>query len=253
MSDKSSIDRFDDKARAYSAARPSYAQAALNFLYSTYLDGNSVIADVGSGTGILTAQFLERGNTVYGVEPNDGMRAKAESMLNAYANFCSVSGRAEDTTLAEGSVDIVTAAQAFHWFDADKFKIECRRILKPQGRVVLFWNAPDKDAPVNQRREEVLRRFCPDFRGFLGGISENDERIEKFFDGRFERKDFENPLFYDREKFILRCLSSSYALKEGAENYSEFLRDLSSLFDEFARGGVLTLPNKTSLYMGEIR
>ena len=102
----------------YVRYRPAYPSAVLDLLTSDCgLTAASVIADIASGTGIFTRMLLENGNRVFGVEPNAEMRNAGEEFLRAYPHFTSVAGTAEATTLADHSVDFVTAAQAAHWFD----------------------------------------------------------------------------------------------------------------------------------------
>src|SRR5262245_9983579 len=101
------------------------------------LTPDSVIADVGSGTGLLAKLFLENGNRVYCIEPNREMRQAGEGILEDYPKFLSVAGTAEATALSDASVDFVTAGQAAHWFDATKARHEFRRILRPGGWLAL--------------------------------------------------------------------------------------------------------------------
>lgn len=109
--------KFDGKAEAYSSGRPSYAEKLIEWLYAEQgLSGQSRIADIGSGTGIFTAQLLQKGGTVFAVEPNADMRRKAESALSPFENFRSVNGTAEHTTLAPRSVDFITVAVIFCTF-----------------------------------------------------------------------------------------------------------------------------------------
>jgi ubiquinone/menaquinone biosynthesis C-methylase UbiE len=91
------------------------------------LTRDSVFADIGSGTGLSAKPFLENGNVVYGVEPNAGMRTAAESLLKEFANFRSIDGTADKTSLPDQSMDFVVAAQAFHWFEPDSTRIEFKR------------------------------------------------------------------------------------------------------------------------------
>lgn len=245
--------KFDGRAEAYISGRPAYAEAFIKALYSEFgFTEKSVVADVGSGTGIFTEQLLKKGSTVFAVEPNADMRKKAEQRLKEYKNFHSVDGTAENTSLADGAAQFITVAQAFHWFDVSSFKTECRRILKRAGKVFLIWNTRDTQAEINARQQSVFKRFCLDFKGFGGGIAEDDDRIYSFFNGQFEYREYANPLFYDREKYISRCLSSSYSLKESNENFEAYLKELGGLFDEFAVDGILTVPNKTQVYFGKI-
>jgi ubiquinone/menaquinone biosynthesis C-methylase UbiE len=133
--------RFSNRVENYVKFRPGYPDEAISFLVKeAKLSIHSVIADVGSGTGIFTRLLLDQGFTAYAVEPNDAMRESAGKQLHTYPNFHSVNGTAELTTLSNHSIDLVVCAQAFHWFDQQKTKIEFKRILKPNGLVALIWN-----------------------------------------------------------------------------------------------------------------
>lgn len=246
-------EKFSGKAGDYSVGRPAYSEALIDMLY----DGQgfselSQIADIGCGTGIFARQLLERGSTVFGVEPNDDMRRAAEENLAAFKNFHLFSGTAEHTALADNSVDFVTSAQAFHWFDVTAFKTECKRILRPQGKIFLVWNKRDTSAEINILCAQIYSEFCPNFKGFGGGVKKDDERVSEFFNGKFSYEEFDNPIVYDREKFIRRSLSSSYSLTERDEKYSHYLSALGRLFDENCKNGALTIPNKTVVYYGSI-
>ena len=133
--------RFSNRVADYARARPSYPSELMNLLESEVgLARGCTVADVGSGTGILTGLLLETGCRVIGVEPNDEMRGAAEARLAGHPEYQSIPGTAENTGIAENSVDVVTAAQAFHWFDVARSAREFRRILRQKGWVVLVWN-----------------------------------------------------------------------------------------------------------------
>ena len=150
--------RFSDRVDNYVRYRPSYPTAVLETLRSECdLSVATVVADIGSGTGILTRLFLENGNRVYGVEPNAEMRGAAEKLLRDFPGFESVAGTAEETGLAANSIDLVVAAQAFHWFDPDRAGMEFQRILRPGGWVALVWNERLVGAsPFLREYEELL-------------------------------------------------------------------------------------------------
>lgn len=132
-------ENFTDKADIYAKYRPSYPNEYIEYLLSANeLNENQIVADIGSGTGIFSRQLLDSGLHVIGVEPNDDMRKMAEQSLKRYPRFQSIKATAENTTLKENSVDLVTVAQAFHWFDKEAFKIECQRILKQKQTLLLF-------------------------------------------------------------------------------------------------------------------
>ena len=132
------IYKFSGMANDYSKYRPNYARETIECLKAEVpLTPQSIIADVGSGTGKFSRLLLDEGFTVYGVEPNPDMRRKAEDELYTRKNFISVSGTSENSTLPNDCVDLITVAQAFHWFDVEKFLMECNRILKEPGYVAI--------------------------------------------------------------------------------------------------------------------
>src|SRR5689334_2737571 len=124
-----STKRFSNRVEQYVKYRPSYPKEIIPFLEKNAgLNSSFVIADIGSGTGISTKLFLDNGNKVFAIEPNNEMRKKGEELLRDHSSFISINGTAEQTTLADGSIDMIVAGQAFHWFDAGKTKSEFRRI-----------------------------------------------------------------------------------------------------------------------------
>lgn len=246
--------KFDKRAEAYTAGRPGYAKELIEKLYAGYgMSENSVVADIGSGTGKFAKQLLEKGSRVYCVEPNDDMRRTAEKELGGYANFHSVCGSAENTTLDADFADFITTAQAFHWFDTKKFRQECMRIIKPGGKVFLIWNTRDNSDLINRELYQIYSKFCPDFKGFSGGTQKDDPRIAEFFDGRYEYISFDNPLYFDREKFIARSLSGSYSLKSEDKEYAVYIEALNTVFDKYSVDGIVSIANQSVAYIGAVK
>jgi len=247
-------EKFNGKAKIYEKYRPVYPEALMDYLYGDMgFNKSSTIADVGAGTGIFTRQLLEKGSRVLGVEPNEDMRASAESWLKAFDNFTPVDGTAEATKLENNSVDFVTVAQAFHWFDAAAFRKECARILKPAGQVVLVWNSRVAHAAVVVENAAVCKRFCPDFKGFSGGIDEKPSDFSLFYkDGLYETKKIDYNISYDLDGFIGRNLSASYAPDSKNACYHEFINSLTELFYKYAHKGQLVVPNITRCYAGRV-
>lgn len=246
--------KFEGRADDYTAGRPTYARELIGCLFNDYgLSEASVIADIGSGTGKFAKHLLERGSKVYCVEPNEDMRHAAEKELCQFKKFHSVQGNAENTTLESGSVDHITAAQAFHWFDVDKFKKECSRIIRNNGKIFLLWNVRDNSDSLNQELYRVYSRYCPNFKGFSGGIVKDDPRIKAFFCKQYDYISFDNPLCLDRERFIARSLSGSYSLKADDEEYDAYIENLLRLFDKYSEQGAVMVANQSVAYIGSIR
>ncbi|MBJ8103040.1 MULTISPECIES: class I SAM-dependent methyltransferase [Bacillus cereus group] len=245
---------FTDEADIYAKYRPNYPNEYIDYLFSAnQLKEDRIVADIGSGTGIFSRQLLEKGLNVIGVEPNDDMRKMAEQSLKLYSRFQSIKVTAENTTLKEHSVDLVTVAQAFHWFDKVAFKIECQRILKPKANVALVWNSRDLTSPIIKENAEICQKTCPNFKGFSGGIEETPEVFNSFFkDGKYEFKEYQNDLLFDYEGFLGRNLSASYAPKKNDEEYQNFVFLLSELFEKHSKNGKIVLQNITRSYLGNV-
>ena len=243
--------KFDGYAKDYTAGRPNYAEELISCMYEkSGISGTSVIADIGSGTGKFATHLLEKGSEVYCVEPNGDMRHTAEEELIKYKNFHSVSGGAEQTTLPDQFVDFITTAQAFHWFHVERFRQECERILKPNGKVFLIWNIRDERDVVNKELHQIYTKYCPDFQGFNGGIKKDDPRIVEFFKGQYEYVEFDNPLYLKKEKYLARSLSGSYSLQEGDSNFGEYIKEIENVFDRHSQNGILKIGNASVAYVG---
>lgn len=117
------------------------------------------MADIGSGTGILSKLFLENGNRVYGVEPNKEMREIAEGATAGNPLFVSVNATAEDTTIREASVDLVTVGQALHWFDSEFALTEFARILKLPGYLCVIYNDRNKQSEFMKGYDQVIQNL----------------------------------------------------------------------------------------------
>lgn len=243
-------DKFTGKASIYAKTRPAYSKGLIHQLHEMVVP-QAIVADIGSGTGIFSKELLELGCKVYGVEPNEDMRREAEKKLRMYSNFQQVNGAAERTTLPDRSVDLITVAQAFHWFDKEKFKVECHRILHDNGHILLVWNSRVPDHPLVKENEAIFRRYCREFTGFSGGISFDNEGIETFF-CKVEVLKYPNNLYVDKQTFIGRNLSASYSLKEEDVEYQSYVNELEELFEKYQKDGILCVPNETIAYFGNL-
>lgn len=245
--------RFNDRVANYVAYRPSYPAGVIAFLRDELGAGHgATVADVGAGTGFLSELLLKEGCAVVSVEPNDAMSAAAESRLSGHQDFRSVKGTAEATTIDEASVDLVMAAQAFHWFDANKARAEFRRILKPHGRVALIWNMRRMDStPFLRDYEKLLREFGTDY-AEVNCEQVSETRIGNFFGGEFGTRSFDNFQAVDFEGLRGRLLSSSYVPLAGHPHHEPMLAQLRRLFDEYKQDGRVTIEYDTKIYYGRL-
>jgi len=248
-------EKFTDIADMYTKFRPPYPETFLKYLYSEVgVSKESTIADIGSGTGIFTETLLRRGSTVFSIEPNDSMRKVAEENLTGFKKYTSIKATAENTTLYSSSVDFITVAQAFHWFDKLRFKSECRKILKAEGKIILVWNIRDTSTELMLETAEVNRRYCPNFKGFSDGMNIEDpnEFLDFFNSNTCKVKTFQNDLTYNEDEFIGRNLSSSYSLTNMDKNYYMYINTLKSVFKKYNKNGYVYIPNVSTSYIGKV-
>jgi SAM-dependent methyltransferase len=242
--------RFSRRVADYVRYRPHYPPELLVWLRDTIgFTSEWHVADVGSGTGIFSRLLVENGNRVDAVEPNDAMRAEAEAALGARSNFTGVDGTAEATTLADRAYDLVTAAQAFHWFDVAAARREFCRILKPGGwALVVFNSRRDGASPFMQAYDDLLRSHAVDYERVDHRLV-YDSGLRDFF-GEYREWRWNFSVFHDCEGVLGLSASSSYAPAPDHPRHDEFYRALRSLFDAHARGGQVEMLYETEAFLG---
>ena len=246
--------RFSNRVENYIRFRPGYPDAVLDLLTEECgLNQQSIIADIGSGTGILSELFLKNGNQVFGVEPNAPMREAGEKLLERYSNFTSIHGAAEATTLSDNTFDFVVAGQAFHWFDQECARAEFSRILKPSGWVILLWNERRIDStPFLRAYEQTLLKFGTDYEEVRHERVYKD--VESFFSPReFKLRTFDNRQCFDFQGVKGRLLSSSYVPAPGHEDFETMLEELRNIFGEHQNAGKVAFEHDTRVYFGQLK
>ncbi|MEO8956212.1 MAG: class I SAM-dependent methyltransferase [Ktedonobacteraceae bacterium] len=269
--------RFSRRVEHYLKYRPHYPQTIIEVLKrECHLTQHSLIADIGAGTGMLSVVFLTNGNRVFGIEPDPEMRAAAEYVLRKYPTFMSIAATAEATSLAEHSVDVVTAGQAFHWFDRERARKEFARILVPRGWVVLVWNRQRTEGTpflvaleqfwqtyltreglqavaTDQDLTLLLQETNPVYRWRLDTGRTSQELIAPFFgsDG-FAMQTFENPQVYDFEGLKGRVLSGGSAPQADHPRYAQMLEALEAIFQMHQVNGNVTIEYETQVWYGQL-
>jgi ubiquinone/menaquinone biosynthesis C-methylase UbiE len=196
--------------------------------------------------------FLRNGNSVVAIEPNAAMRQVAERLLQRYEGFRSINAAAEATTLESGSVDFVTAAQAFHWFDRARTRSEFARILKPAGWVVLIWNERRLNSTAFLRAyEDLLLRYGTDYEK-VRHEKVTGEIADFFAPQSFELQTLENAQLFDFESLKGRLLSSSYAPDQGHPNFGPMLDELERVFQANEQDGIVSFEYETKVYYGRL-
>lgn len=251
---KNPLTRFSKTVDNYVRYRPDYPQEITTFLSQTIgLNQDSVVADIGSGTGKSTLPFLKNKNIVYAVEPNAPMRAAAEKLLKSYPNFKSINGSAEETTLVDNSVNMILAGQAFHWFDIVATRKEFLRIGQQSTNLVLLWNKRDDVASdFMHSYNDFLNTFATDYTKVnLRYINEADYELI-FGHTNWKTKTFPNQQIFDWEGLKGRYLSCSYAYDKTHSEYEKAMQRLFEIFEKHNIKGQVEMKYKTELHYGKL-
>jgi SAM-dependent methyltransferase len=247
--------RFSNRVADYVRYRPGYPAAVLDLLRAECgLRGGHVVADIGSGTGILSELFLKNGNRVYGVEPNTEMRQAGKQYLASYDGFSSIEGSAESTSLDNARVDFVTAGQAFHWFEPAAARREFIRILKPAGWVVVLWNERLTDTtPFLRAFEALLRKFGTDY-SRVNESYPREEQMRAFFQtGAYRQQQLPNLQVFDFEGLAGRVRSSSYMPAQDHPQFAPMMAELKRIFEAHQQNGCVRMEYLTRLYFGQLK
>jgi ubiquinone/menaquinone biosynthesis C-methylase UbiE len=252
---KLGAERYSSKIEDYAKYRPDFPVEIIEFLYSNdIINNNSVITDIGSGTGRFTRLLLEKGNRVYGVEQNDEMRAKAEVLLSQFSNFISIAGSAEKTGLEDKSFDLITVAQAFHWFNKEKCILEFKRIIKENGKVFIVWDdfvGNYNDFSMEYRNVlSKYRNVEPENKGKR--LSRAEMVYDFFRDNKYETLTFTHELYQNFDGIKGGALSASFAPKPEEENYKPFIHELQRVFERYQNNGKVCTAFRSICYLGEI-
>ena len=250
-----SEDKFDNLANIYEKYRPSYPEEYIkDIIAKCNLNSESLIADIGAGTGFLTRQLLKHNLKVIGVEPSKDMRNILKK-CEENRNFKAIEGTAENTNLKDNSIDLIVVAQAFHWFDNEKFRKECKRILKQNGKICIMWNRIDMTKNIAKEQKEIDDKYTKryDEVNKLLDEKQREKKVKDFFqENHYESDIVDNLIINDKEKFIGYNLSKSYSLRENDLYYKEYVKAFENLFDKYSKDGLLEIPNKTYGYIGKI-
>jgi SAM-dependent methyltransferase len=253
-------ERFTGRAEDYGLYRQRYpAEEVLDGLRAWCgLEPDWLVADIGAGTGMLAEVFLEGGNRVLAIEPNEDMRAACERLRARWPRLEVIDATAEATGLPDGSIDMVAAGRAFHWFDRQRAPVEFRRILKPGGWVALvsLGRAHDSSEPRFREQisdfEQLLTEHGTDYKYVRSGYRVHDNLLEVFgANAELHQAQLPGTQQLDWPGFRGQMMSLSVAPREGHTNYAAFQRELRVYFDAHADDGILTVP--TTCYITAAR
>jgi ubiquinone/menaquinone biosynthesis C-methylase UbiE len=246
--------RFSDRVADYQRYRPGYPDAVFDYLIEhCRLTTADVVVDVGAGTGLSTEPWLARGFRVQAVEPNAEMRAAAADCLAAYSQLELVDGTAEALPMPDGNAGLITAAQAFHWFESDTSRGEFKRVLKPNGQVALIWNERQGDAsPFLQGYEKAMQAYANDYSTITHERRSTQRIVEFFAPGEVTEQGFDNAQAFDFEGLCGRVWSSSYAPPPGSPNYAPLREQMQQLFDRYASDGKVQFVYRTRVFTGQL-
>jgi len=245
--------RFSNRVENYVRYRPSYPHEVIELLRSECgLTLDSVVADIGSGTGKLTELILSHAKCVVAIEPNVEMREAGERLSQTYSNFFSLAATAEATTLAGHSVDLIVAGQAFHWFDRERTRAEFERILKPGRQIALIWNAlQTSSTPFLVAYEALLREFAPEYE-HVNHRNVDLPKLREFFGCEPQCRSFPYHQHFDFASLRGRLLSSSYVPAECDPGCAAMLNQLRAIFDAHQQDGQVVFRYGTLVYFSRL-
>lgn len=241
--------RFSGRVNDYTKYRPGYPPECIRFMQDTFsINKNTVIADIGSGTGILTRLLMETGAVVFAVEPNDEMRLEAEQQAGPDKKKFSINGTGEDTHLIDRSIDLITVAQAFHWMNAKQAKKEFRRILKPGGHTALIWNIQPANTPFARDYEKIKETYGKDY---IAIRKSHEPDLATFFHPRkHQLVKFPHYLLFDEEALRGQIRSSSFMPAADEPDYDVMSAEITSLFHKHQENGLVKIYYETHLHFG---
>lgn len=248
-------ERFTDRVENYIKYRPHYPDAVYDYLRDEkIIYADSVIADIGCGTGISSELFLKHNHKVFGIDPNENMLSAATDYLDKYPDFIPVKANAENTLLENKSVDAIICAQAFHWFDKGKTKNEFTRVLRQGGNLVLIWN----DRRTNSTDflkvyEDFLQMFATDYKK----VNHKNTQDKTIFDAFFGNTSWNEKSFYNFQDLDFdglkgRVLSASYMPDEDHPDYDYMLYCLKKIFQRYQEKGTVKLDYDTKIYYAQL-
>jgi SAM-dependent methyltransferase len=218
------------------------------------LGQDSVLVDVGCGTGISSRAFAERGVKVIGIEPNEEMRLRAEVEPMPLGGLRPVfrAGRAEATGLPDGCADAALAAQAFHWFDPEPTTMEFHRILKSLGWAVVMYNERDESDAFTAAYSAVVRAARDSAAIEASRIKAGEILLKSPLFQDAARVVFPNVQILDEGGLLGRAFSASYAPREPPQA-AGYTADVRRVFGEHQHEGRVTLRYHTSVYLARRR
>lgn len=247
-------ERFGDRVDDYRRYRPGYPGALTRWLIAeAALETDDAVADIGSGTGLLTRDLLAAGLAVHAIEPNAPMRAAAEADLGHYPGFSSVDGSAEATRLPDASVKLITAAQAYHWFVPEAARTESIRILVPGGHAALIWNVRRIDSRFAEAYETLLMARCPDYAAGQPHQASVEDIARYFGPAPTRHVDFDYQQHFDFDGLKGRLLSSSYTPPAGDPAREPLCEALRALFDQYQQDGQVAFGYDTRAWIAQLR
>lgn len=249
----SSWERFNQRSKNYEMHRPRYPNELLDLLVrEVNLDTESSVADVGSGTGLLSELLLKSGCKLFCIEPNEEMRKISMEKFGMERKCKILNGTAENTSLPDGSMDVVTVGQAFHWFEPTETKREFRRILRRNGKVVLVWNTrTESSSGINSEYERLVKQYSKDYRASGTGHA-GLKGISDFYGGKLRHFKIKNYQKLDLSGLVGRYLSASYAIAPNDSRYEKIRQDFESVFAKYENNGEVVIEYETEVFVGAI-
>ncbi len=241
---------FSRKAEKYAKYRWEYASGAIETLIvMAQMSAQATVADIGAGTGKLTKDFAVRAQRIYAVEPNAALRQILTRNLGAFPSIIVVDGSAEATNLPDHTVDVITVAQAIHWFDPEPTKKEMLRILKEDGWLALIRNY----GADNEPNKAVQSLMTAEYGADLSIVTERPrEKPPSFYFGNEDFQTFIFPFAFQQswEEFMGTLTTTSFMPDEDHPLFPRLETEARRIFSQYCDHDFWKVEGKTELILG---
>jgi SAM-dependent methyltransferase len=245
------ISRFSGKAHAYASGRPIYPTETLNqIVETTNLPQSAAVFDLGAGTGLFTQLLLNHFNQVTLIEPNNDMATTAKDRL-PLDRITIQNEPAESFNADPHSIDLITAAQAFHWFNQTTAKAHWKKCLKPEGYAALIWNERTTETAFAQEVTDLLSHMAKRDPQNPPPQEGSDEEILGFFEhAEIKTTTHSTPL--TEQELINLVLSRSYAPNSNDTDYKSVINQVKNIYTTYKVNNSVELPYQTKVFIGQI-
>ena len=243
---------YSTKAEKYASYRWDYSPAAIETIFRlAQISSRSTMADLGAGTGILTKHFEGKVRQIFAIEPNLELRQFLTKALGTSPAVTVLDSTAENTGLPPTAVDLITVAQAIHWFEPEPTRQEMRRILKPEGWLALLRNYGTGQP---EKSQSIGHLMAADYGADFTVVNQRPAgKFPRYYFGHDDYRRYTFPFVFSQtwEEFIGSLTSASYMPDEDNPLFPRLEIKAREIFDLYSEDGSWLVEGETELIIGQ--